>query len=119
MAKEYSIDEITTGLKATLPILRSHLRSQAGLDGSSATIEVEQRMTDFRKSVDEHHRHLRGAYSDVENSLSTWLDRASQARPEQKSAYAAGLDAIERKIEALNTIAGLAERDEARQAKRA
>ncbi len=118
MAKEYSIDEITAGLKSALPILRSHLRSQAGLD-STAILEVDQTIKGYRESVREYHPHLRGTFEDIESSLSTWVDRASQAKPEQRSAYAAGLDAIERRSDGLQRIAGLHERDEARQAKRA
>lgn len=119
MAKKYAIDEITDGMKGIMPILRAHLRSQAGFEPSTAMIDIDRTISGYKESVFEYHPSLRGAFSDVENALATWLSRASQAKPEDRRAYAPGLDAIERKIDNLQTVAGLAERDEARQAKRA
>lgn len=118
MVKKFTIDETADTLKKTLPILRSHLRSQA-LDGSTAVMEIDQVIADHKQSIEEHYpRQIRDNFADLTSSMTTWISRSAQAKPEERRVYEAGLDAIERRIEGFKVNAEIVLRAEERAAKR-
>lgn len=110
-----SISEIATALKAVVPILQSTLRGQ---DASTATVQIDQAIAPVRTSVyDDYSPPIRTAFDQVTGSMNNWLTQASKAKPADRRAYAAGLDALERKIETFETQAQITLRDEERRNK--
>lgn len=57
------------------------------------------------EAVAEYPRDVRDNFASVVNSIQGWQSRAAEAPPSQRSAYAAGREAVERRIAAFETHA--------------
>ncbi|MBK9313096.1 MAG: hypothetical protein IPM55_02435 [Acidobacteria bacterium] len=110
--------EIGEGLRKVVPILRSALRSQT-VDTSAAILEIDETIAEYRKCIDERYPgKVRQSLRTWEGSMQNWVNSAGRARPDERRAYEAGLEAIERRIEGFKNLAALHFQDEARASRR-